>query len=102
LARKGGFTLEAVSPMTVAFVPLIGPYEDWGKGLMQLKGWLVQERVRVVGKPIGLFYDNPTETPASKLRSDACFPIKEKVEGKFQVKELPGGQAAETMHTGPP
>jgi len=95
--------LERVRPTLVAFVHLTGPYEDWGKGLMELMGWLERERVQVIGEPIGLFYDNPTETPAAQLQSDACLPVKGKVtaEGKFQTMELPGGEVAVTRHTGP-
>jgi len=96
--------LEKVGPTRVAFVELTGPYESWGKGLMELKGWLESQKVRVIGKPIGLFYDNPTETPSNELKSDACFPIDGPLQptGKFQIKDLPPGEIAVTRHNGPP
>jgi DNA gyrase inhibitor GyrI len=96
--------LERVGPTTVAFVHLTGPYEEWGKGLMQLGRWLESQGAHIVGNPIGLFYDNPTETPAANLQSDACFPIEGKVGAskRFKVMHLPGGEAAVTRHTGPP
>ena len=95
--------LEKMPAIRVAYVELIGPYENWGKGLMELKAWLTERKANIVGKPIGLFYDNPTSTPPNQLKSDACFPIGGRVdaEGKFQVKELPAGEVAVTKHAGP-
>ena len=93
-----------ISPVKVAYVRLTGPYENWGLGLMELKEWLDGKEVAIAGQPIGLFYDNPTQSLPEELRSDACLPIEGKLssEGKFQVKELPVGVAAATKHTGPP
>jgi DNA gyrase inhibitor GyrI len=82
---SAGLKFEKVTQTKVAYVQLIGPYEDWGKGLMELKEWLKGQQAQIVGKPIGLFYDNPTETPPTKLRSDACLPIQRDLipTGKF-------------------
>ena len=88
----------------MAYVELIGPYKDWGRGLMELKAWLESRRARIVGKPIRLFYDNPTETPEDQLHSDARFPIEGEIEpqDKFRIKDLPSGEVAVTRHVGPP
>jgi DNA gyrase inhibitor GyrI len=88
----------------VAYVELIGPYKNWGKGLMELDAWLESRRARIVGKPIGLFYDNPTETPEDQLHSDACFTIEGEIEpqSKFQIKDLPSGEIAVTRHVRSP
>jgi len=93
---KEGLELEKVKPTLVAYVELKGPYENWGRGLSELKLWLDGQHARIVGKPIGLFYDNPNEIAAAELSSDACFPIEGKLapEGRFRVKELPGGEIA--------
>jgi DNA gyrase inhibitor GyrI len=71
---------------------------------MELKAWLDKEKVKIAGPPIGLFYDNPEETPRENLRSDACFPIDGKIlsTGRFQVQELPAAYVAVTRHDGPP
>jgi len=99
-----GVKLERVNAIHVAFVELIGPYEEWGKGLMELWKWLESKGVRVVGSPIGLFYDNPTEAQRDKLRSEACLPIEGDLqsEGRFRIKDLPAAQVATTQHNGPP
>jgi len=95
--------LEKVSPIRVAYVQLTGAYENWGRGLMELKKWLDNQGVEIVGRPIGLFYDNPTETPEDELKSDACFPIRGEIKpnAEVHVKELPGGDIATTRHVGP-
>src|SRR5208283_4707348 len=99
-----GLKFEKAPQTKVAYVQLIGPYENWGNGLVELKEWLKSQQVQIVGKPIALFYDNPTETPSAKLRSDACFPIQGDVRpaGKFQIKDLPAGEIAVTKHNGSP
>lgn len=100
---KEDLKLEKVDPIRVAYVQLTGPYENWGKGLMELKMWLERQGAEIVGRPIGLFYDNPTQTLAVELRSDACFPVQGDVksQGKFMIKELPAGEIATTRHIGP-
>lgn len=52
---------------------------------------------------IGISYDDPTITEASKLRYDACITIKKEVapEGEIGVKEIVGGKYAIFRHTGP-
>ncbi len=96
--------LERIPKQRVAYVELTGPYENWGHGLMELESWLKEQGASTTGRPIGLFYNNPLETPAEKLRSEACIPLSKDVpaEGKFKVKDLPGGEVATTTHTGPP
>lgn len=96
--------IEKAEPIRVAYVELVGPYEDWGKGLMNLVSWLKANKVRIAGPPIGLYYDNPLETPSERLRSEACVPVSGMVRsgGRVKVKDLPGGQVAVTKHKGQP
>jgi len=95
---------EKVPTTLVECVRLTGPYENWGRGLIELKAWVEMKGVKITGPPIGLFYDNPLETPREKLRSEACLPIATTItaEAKFETKDLPGGDVATTTHTGPP
>ena len=96
--------LKRIRRLRVASFELTGPYENWGRGLMELKGWLEKRKIATVGPPIGLFYDNPRETPPQELRSEACIPIKGEVasEGRFRIKDLPESRVASTKHRGPP
>jgi AraC family transcriptional regulator len=96
--------LDNVGKMKVAYVELTGPYEEWGQGLMRLISVLQEMKVRISGLPMGLYYDNPLETPPEKLRSEVCVPIsgRAKADGRFKVKELPAATVAATIHQGPP
>ena len=92
------------APQTkVAYVQLIGRYENWGQGPYGIERLAQKSASEIAGKPIAIFYDNPTETPPAKLRSDACFPIQGDVQptSKFQIKDLPAGEIAVTRHVGP-
>jgi effector-binding domain-containing protein len=97
-------SFETIQKTTVASRDLTGSYENFGKGLSELQAWLNSKGIKTNGKPMGLFYDNPFETPSENLRSKACIPISGNVvaEGNFKIEDLPGGLVAKTRHEGKP
>jgi len=102
---SGPETKFSVSPkMIVAFVEHRGDYGTVGASMKVLKDWIDRKGIEQSGYPFCLFYDNPTETPADDLRSDACIPVQKPflAEGVFRLKELPQVDVAETRHQGPP
>ena len=72
--------------------------------MKDLEGWLDSKGIASAGRPFCLFYDNPGETPAEELKSEACIPVTEafKSEGRFKFKVLDEISVAETRHAGPP
>lgn len=92
------------SRILAATLELKGPYDSWGRGLMELKAWMERTGISQSGGPFALFYDNPTETPAAQLRSEACIPVSKpfKSEGLFKFKVFPECEVAETKHDGSP
>jgi len=90
--------------MLVASAARKGPYSRIGETMQSLKRWMDSKGIEEVGYPFCLFYDNPSETPAEELRSEACIPVAKPFdpEGEFVIKEFPETQAAETRHEGPP
>jgi AraC family transcriptional regulator len=98
--------LETLSPMPVAFLRHVGPYEDealtqtWEKLLSwaRPRGLLGPRTLR-----IGISYDNPHVTPPDKLRYDACVTTDRPVppEGEVGVQEIAGGEYAVVTHRGP-
>ncbi len=88
----------------VAFIEHRGSYSAIYDAMRELKEWIDKNGIEQSGYPFCLYYDNPTETPADELRSDACIPVSKpfQPEGKFQMKELQEVLVAETRHTGPP
>ncbi len=100
-----GETKFSVSPkLVVASVEHRGPYDGIGAAMRELKDWIDAKGIEQSGYPFCLFYDNPRETPANELRSEACIPVSGPFEGegKFKLKELPEASVAETRHEGPP
>jgi DNA gyrase inhibitor GyrI len=89
--------------MVVAFVEMRGHYSGIGKAMLGLKNWIDAKGIEQAGYPFCMFYDNPTETPESELRSEACIPVGKAFspEGEYKLKELEGVQVAETRHVGP-
>jgi DNA gyrase inhibitor GyrI len=90
--------------MHYASLEMRGPYEGVGRGMVELKQWMDSHGIKPSGKPFALFYDNPTETAAAELRSEACIPVSGPFEaqGRFKSKHWAGGTVAETKHRGPP
>ncbi len=90
--------------MTVASVAHTGTYSSIGRDMLELKAWIDSHRIGQAGYPFCLFFDNPSETPESELRSEACIPVSNpfKQDGRFLMKELPEVNVAETRHRGPP
>ncbi len=90
--------------MIVASVSMKGSYLRIGDAMRRLKDWIDAKGIEQAGYPFCLFYDNPTETRESALRSEACIPVAKpfEPEGEFRMKELGETMAAETRHGGPP
>jgi DNA gyrase inhibitor GyrI len=88
----------------IACMERVGPYSGIGETMKELKAWIDSKGIEQSGYPFCLFYDNPTETPETKLRSEACIPVGKAFEpqGDVKSKELPEAQVAETRHQGPP
>jgi len=102
VAPKVRFT---VAPrVVVASLERKGPYSGIVESMRALKEWTDSEGIKQAGYPFCLFYDNPSETPQSELRSEACIPVLGPFdsEGKYKMKEFPEAEVAETRHRGPP
>lgn len=90
--------------MIVASVAHTGSYSTIGRDMRELKAWIDSHRIEQSGYPFCLFFDNPSETAEGELRSEACIPVSDqfKAVGRYQMKELPQVDVAETRHEGPP
>jgi len=90
--------------LTVASLERRGAYSGIDQTMRSLKSWIDSKGIEQTGYPFCLFYDNPSETPESRLRSEACIPVARAFhpEGEFKMKEFPETQVAETRHLGAP
>jgi len=86
-----------IKPMRVAYLRHIGPYEDTQKTWFDLMARLSAEKqVRKRSVFIGIGHDNPSVTPAAKLRYDACVTVDDKYEPKkpVELQTIAGGDYA--------
>lgn len=97
--------IEERTPVRVAFVRHVGPYQDCNVAWEKLTKF-------VAGHPsffspdalaIGIGHDNPNVTPAEKLRYDACLPVDDEFQATedIGVQEIPGGEYAAVTVRGP-
>jgi AraC family transcriptional regulator len=67
-----------IKPMRVAYLRHVGPYEGVGQTWNDLTARLsADKQIRKRSVVIGIGHDNPSVTPASELRYDACITVDE-------------------------
>ncbi len=102
--EKMDVEIKIIEPMKVAFVRHVGPYDEVGAAWEELCMKLGIEGYLGAGsKFIGISYDDPSVTPAEKLRYDACITVDDNFvqpEG-IMVQTIGGGEYAVTTHFGP-
>lgn len=101
-------TLEAAirhtSPIRVAALPHHGPYMNIGSTFERLLALAGGQGLLGSGiRTFGIYYDDPSVTPASALRADACVAIPDGCvpSGELQVREIRGGRYAVVLYVGP-
>jgi AraC family transcriptional regulator len=86
-----------IKPMRVAYLRHVGPYENVRQVGFDLMARLsADKRIRKRSAFIGIGHDNPSVTPASELRYDACFTVDEQYEPKkpVELQTIAGGDYA--------
>src|ERR1700733_11083574 len=86
-----------IKPMRVAYLRHVGPYEGVGQTWNDLTARLsADKQIRKRSVFIGMGHDNPSVTPASELRYDACITVDEEYEPKkpVEVQTIAGGDYA--------
>jgi AraC family transcriptional regulator len=97
--------IEQLAPIRVAAVRHVGPYNQIGKAFERLgalagPSGLVQPPN---GPMLGIYHDDPRQTPAEKLRSDAGIAVQEgtPIPDGLEEQRIPGGRYARVTHVGP-
>ena len=99
-----GFRIARLDALRVLYVAHYGPYAQvgaaWGK-LMPFAGMrgLLGPGMRI----LGIVHDDPEVTAPEKLRYDAAVAVNRPVEpsGEIAIQEIPAGDYAVALHTGP-
>lgn len=69
------YTIEQVKPRTVAGFHMVGPWEETVKqGFEQLMMWVDNQSIPAQ-EWVAVYYDNPEEVPAQKLRCDTVVTV---------------------------
>ncbi len=103
MAEPGVITTE---PMTVAYIPMRGPYDQTPQGYARLYTWVEAHGLRPAGMPAAAYLTSPAETPESDARWELWAPVAEGAETEpddagIGVKRVPATTVASTMHVGP-
>jgi effector-binding domain-containing protein len=99
-----GVKIKTISAQKLAYLEHIGDYSGipYDKYFEQLYTWAKKNKVRPGFKPLGIFHNNPEETPPEECRSEVAIPIVGDAESdeEIKVKELPSMEVAIIKHKG--
>ncbi len=93
-------------PIRVVMIRHTGPYDQLAEAFQRLSGWVDSQNVPSK-RWIGIYWDNPQETPAHQLRSAACvevpldFQLLNRGDLPLDRHEIAGGEYATTRYIGP-
>lgn len=97
--------ISKLGTMRVACMEHIGPYNEIGGVFSWLWNYAKQRSLPVdIEKWLGIYWDDPSEVPADKLRSEACVTIGTDVEMSDEegvtIRTLEGGNYVIGTHVG--
>lgn len=95
-----------LDPMDLLAVSHVGPYMKISDAFYTLGQWLGERQVRTSGaRMVGIFYDDPNQVEASKLRSKAAIHLEHETDVEIispvEKIHLRGGDHAMLLHKGP-
>jgi AraC family transcriptional regulator len=96
--------IETIEAMPLACVRHTGPYPEMGQVWETLMGWVAQKGLMGTDAAmLGLYWDDPNETPGPELRSDACISVSPgtDVEAPAELREIAAGRYITAVHVGP-
>jgi AraC family transcriptional regulator len=95
-----------MDPIPVVMLRHLGSYDEVDAVFNQLFEWVTANNIPYQ-RTIGIYWDNPDETPANKLRSAACIEIPSDYQVMdrgglpLDVSEIAGGTYVTTRFVGP-
>ena len=92
-------TIRTIEPMRIAAIRHVGPYGDIGSAFERIVAWSASKGLLGPDtKVVGIYHDDPRETPADELRSDAGVRVPDSVpddpEAAVAIVEVPAGEYA--------
>lgn len=97
-------TIRETAPIRVAALAHSGDYQRIGGTFDRLVAMAAGQGLLGPGtRSFGIYYDDPTATPETALRSEACITVSPdwSPAGELQLREIRGGRYAVALHMGP-
>ncbi len=99
--------LKTMPDFHVACLRHVGPYPEIGEAFGRIAAWAGAKGLLDPSTQfLGIYHDDPAETPEGELRSDACVVVPKgtEVDGEVQLADIPSGLYAvlhgEVSHEG--
>ena len=85
----------------IVYYEFTGPYKDSFNDFGMLMAYLKKNEIELGAYSLGVFYDDPAEVPAEKLRSEPAHAVTGPVEvgDGFKYKKIPAGKAVSVKYT---
>ena len=100
-------TVKKVEPMTVAFIPMKGPFNLISEAFGKLDAWIGEKGYVPSGPPAGIYFNDPGEVPAEELLWELQSPIAGDIapsspdQRGVGVKKLDETEVASALYKGP-
>lgn len=100
-------SISTTEPMTVAFIPMRGPYAQTPDGFGRLYGWIGKHGLQPAGMPAAVYLTMPSETPETDALWELWAPVMGPAEemapdaSGIGIKHVPATLAASAIHKGP-
>jgi AraC family transcriptional regulator len=89
----------------IAYVENTGPYNKvpWDELIPRLYGWAKEQKVMPGFYPLGIYYDDPTQVPPEKCRSEIGITFKgqAKEASGIKIKHMPAQKVVTMSFKGP-
>ena len=95
--------IKTTTPMSIAYLEHKGPYSELEPVFNKVMSYAMQKNLELAGPPVGIYYDDPAQVPASELRCEIGVQVKGKpeVDPPFRVKEIPSQEIGYALLKGP-
>jgi len=99
--------VKKLEPVTVAYLPMRGPYRQMPEAFGTVYGWIETHGLTPGGMPVGVFYTDPESTPEEHAVWELQAPLTgenadaQPDESGVGIKTLPERTMAVTMYKGP-
>lgn len=95
--------IKTIEPMTVISIEKKGPYNEVGKTIGEMITWVMAKKIKPMGNPFGVYYDDPMKVIPESTRYEVCMVVTPETKGDktLKVKQQPGMEVASTIYMGP-